>query len=82
MSPKNTTGSFFHFSNPIRALEAKAMTSEDFKGKLVERAELVAEQEELEQFIIQMEPEMYRNFPHIFPSIKSNFTAMQDLQQI
>jgi hypothetical protein len=58
------------------------MTSEDFKGKLVERAELVAEQEELEQFIIQMEPEMYRNFPHIFPSIKSNFTAMQDIQQI
>ena len=28
------------------SLEGKAMTAEDFKGKLVERAELVAEQEE------------------------------------
>ena len=58
------------------------MTSEDFKGKLVERAELVAEQEEMEQFIIQMEGEMYRNFPEIFSKIKDNFYQLQELQTI
>ena len=62
------------------AQEGKAMTGEDFKGKQVERAELVAEQEELDQFVSQMEPEMHRNFD-IFPEIKEAYSFLQSQQQ-
>ena len=39
-------------------MERKAMNNEEIRGRLVERADYVAEQEEIEHFIFILEPKL------------------------
>ena len=64
-----------------QSLEGKAIIAEDFKGKLVDRAEQVAEQEEFVNLVEQISVQMENNFA-TFDQLKDNYDELQSKQQM